>query len=162
MFTKLDSGTFWIVLSVLLALLLSLVPLPYWASWFRPEWLLLVVIYWAMALPHRVSIGSAWCLGLLLDALNGTLLGEHALAFSIVAYVTVKLHLRIRLFPLWQQALSVLGLVYLYQLVLFIIQGVIGQLPTTLWYWLPTLSSMLFWPWTYLMLRNLRRRFKIV
>ena len=70
------TGLFWISLSIIIALMLTILPLPLWAAWFRPEWLVLVAIYWSIALPHRFNIGVAWLLGLLLDALSGTILGD--------------------------------------------------------------------------------------
>ena len=154
-------GTFWILLSFLLAMILSLVPLPSWVEWFRPEWLLMVIIYWGVATPHRVSIGIAWVLGLLLDAFNGTLLGEHALAMVVITYIVVSQHRRIRVFPLWQQGIVVLLLTAVFQLIVFMVQGAIGQIPQTWLYWMPTLTSMMFWPWVYAVLREWRRRFKI-
>jgi rod shape-determining protein MreD len=154
-------GLWWVWLSFILALMLTILPLPAWAAWSRPEWLLLAVIYWALALPNRVSVGVAWVLGLLMDAINGSLLGEHALAFLMVVYITVKLHLRIRVFPLWQQAMMIATLVFCYQLIIFCIQGFAGKFPQTPIYWLPSLTSMLLWPWVFIVLRDWRRRFRI-
>lgn len=154
-------GMVWITLSIVLALMLTILPLPLWAAWFRPEWLVLVVVYWCIALPHRFNIGIAWCLGLLLDALSGTVLGEHALALTIVAYVAVRLHKRIRAANIWQQSITMCLLVALFQAIIFVIQAIIGQIPSNLLYWLPTFTSMLFWPWIFIILRDWRRRFKI-
>lgn len=154
-------GMWWVWASFVLGLILTILPLPSWVIWFRPEWLLLIVIYWSLALPHRVSVGVAWVLGLLYDAINGSLLGEHALAFMAVVYITVKLHLQIRMFPLWQQAMLVFGLVLWYQLLVFGMQGLAGNFPETLWYWLPAVTSMLLWPWIFIVLRDWRRRFHI-
>ena len=64
-------GIIIIGLTILIALILMLIPLPEWAHSLRPEWLVLVLIYWTMALPHRVGIGTAFCCGLLLDVLRG-------------------------------------------------------------------------------------------
>ena len=155
-------GIFWMIVSVMLALILTLLPLPIWADWWRPEWVPLVVIYWSLVLPHRFSVGFAWIIGLLLDAVGGTLLGEQALALAVVAYITVKLHRRIRVFPLWQQSVTVFGLIAIFESIIFLIQGLIGQLPELVHYWLPSVSSMLLWPWVLFALRNGRRRFQII
>ena len=108
-----------------------------------------------------MNIGIAWMLGLLLDAMSGTVLGEHALALATVAYIAVKLHKRVRTASIWQQSLTLLFLVGIFQTVIFIIQAIVGQTPTSFLYWLPTLTSMIFWPWVFIILRDWRRRFRI-
>jgi rod shape-determining protein MreD len=133
--------------SFLLAFILTLLPMPEWASWARPAWVLLVLIYWNLTLPHEVNIGTAWFLGLLLDVLNNTLLGEHALAMAIASYFVVKMHARIKMFPLVQQGLCVWLLVLLYQFIIYSIQGFINEVPQSKLYWLSSLISMLLWPW---------------
>lgn len=154
-------GIFWVTLSIMIALMLTILPLPLWAAWFRPEWLVLVVMYWIIALPNRLNLGVAWCLGLLLDALSGTILGEHAMAMIMVAYTAVKQHRRIRTANIWQQSFTMGMLIALFQAVIFLIQAIMGQVPSSPLYWLPTITSMLFWPWIFIILRDWRRRFKI-
>jgi rod shape-determining protein MreD len=150
-----------IIATFCVALLLTILPLPEWMVWFRPEWVALTMIYWCMALPQRVGVISGWGLGLLLDALKGAVLGQHALALAVIAYLTHKVHQQVRVYPMWQQALSVMGLLLLYQLLVMWVNGVIGVKSLTWLYWLPTLSSTLLWPWLYLILRDLRRHFGV-
>ncbi len=150
-----------IVISFVVAMMLTIVPLPDWFAAVRPEWVALVLIYWCMALPNRVGVGVGWTLGLLLDVLRAGLLGQHALTFAIIAYITLQLYQRIRVFPLWQQACSVLVLVFLHLILQLWITGISGD-TTHGWTWLlPALSSMLVWPILFLGLRNLRRRFRV-
>jgi len=152
----------WIIaLTFVIALMLTMLPLPDWAHVFRPEWVAMVLIYWVLALPERIGVGVGWVMGLLLDVVKGTLLGQHALALALVAYLTHHLHQRIRVFPLWQQALFVLMLVALDQMIVLWIKGIIGQSPETWLYWLPSLTSMLLWPWVFLILRDMRRKFQV-
>jgi rod shape-determining protein MreD len=99
-----------ILLSFLVAFLLMVLPLPEWARSFRPQWYTLVLIYWCMASPQRVGVGVGWLTGIIVDVLTGTLLGQHALSLSVIAYITQKLHQRLRLFPIWQQSLSIFSL----------------------------------------------------
>jgi rod shape-determining protein MreD len=150
-----------IVTVFLIALGLSVMPLPVWAQDFRPQWVTLALVYWCMALPQRVGVGSAWTLGVLEDVLTGTLLGQHALGLSLIAFLTLKLHLRVRIFPLWQQSLVVLSLLLVERLLALWVIGATGQPTPTLWYWMPTLVGMLLWPWVYIVLRDVRRRFKV-
>lgn len=155
-------GGWVILLSFIAAFLLNIIPLPLWADRFRPNWLALVLIYWCMALPHRVGVGTGWSLGLILDAARGTLLGQHALALAVIAFMTVRTHRRIRVFPLWQQALSVLFFLFVNQLMVFWINGVIGYPPNDAWYLAPAVGGMVFWPWVFIILRDLRRHFHVL
>jgi len=150
-----------IFISFALALLLTLLPLPEWAQIFRPEWVSLVLIYWCMALPSRISIGWAWTVGIMLDVALGNLLGLHALSLTIVAFLTIKLYQRIRVYPLGQQALAVLVLVAMSQLLILWILGIIGSTPGSWTYWLPSISSAIIWPWLFIVLRGARRHFRV-
>jgi rod shape-determining protein MreD len=144
------------------ALILTIMPVPSWAEPFRPDWAALTLIYWCMAMPQRVGVGTGWLLGLLVDILYGSLLGSHALAKSLIAYVTVKLHLQLRMFPRWQQAAAVLLLLVMNQVLVLWIRGAIGQAPETLFYWTASIVGMLVWPWLFVILRDVRRRGGIV
>jgi len=150
-----------IFISFALALLLTLLPLPEWAQILRPEWVTLVLIYWCMALPTRISIGWAWVAGIMLDVTLGNLLGLHALSLSIVAFLTIKLYQRIRVYPLGQQAFAVLILVAMSQLLTLWILGIIGSTPGSWTYWLPSLSSAILWPWLFVIMRGARRHFRV-
>ena len=155
------SGGGIIFVTFVIALVLTVFPLPDWLAFFRPEWAALFLIYWVIALPHRIGVGIGWLLGLFVDILRGAVFGQHAFALLIIAYLALKLHQRIRVYPLWQQSLSILVLVTLYQLLLLWTNGVIGK-PASDWtYWLPAFSSMLIWPAVYVVLRSLRRGFGV-
>lgn len=150
-----------IVASFALALVLTVVPLPDGVQHLRPPWATLVLVYWSIALPDRVGVGIAWGLGILLDVLTGTLLGQHALGLSVVAFVAVKLHQRIRLFPRWQQSLTVLIILLVDRLLALWVSGAAGDPPPSFWYWAPAVVGMLLWPWVFIILRELRRRFEV-
>jgi len=154
-------GGFLIFLTFITAFVLTIFPLPNWLNLLRPEWVAMTVIYWCIALPDRVGVIYAWIVGLLLDVLVGAVLGQHALALASVAYLSLRLHLRIRLFPLWQMALSVMLLVTLHQLITLWIKGYHGQGAQNWAYWLPSVSSMVLWPVVYSSLRFVRRTYRI-
>ena len=121
----------------------------------------MILIYWCMALPQRVGVGVGWSVGLCMDVLTATLLGQRALGLAVVAYLSLKLHQRIRVTPLWQQALTVLVLLLVYQMLALWVLGITGQRPNTWLYWGPSLVSMLLWPWVFIVLRDVRRRFQV-
>lgn len=155
------NGGVLIIGSFVLAIILHMLALPDWLQGLRPDWIVLVLIYWCIALPERVGIVSGWLAGLMLDVASGTLLGQNALALAIVAYLALRLHQRIRLFPVWQQSVSILLLVLLHLLLTLWIKGAIGQSAITWTYWLPALTSMLFWLLMFPGLRWLRRTYAI-
>jgi rod shape-determining protein MreD len=150
-----------IVFSFFVALLLTIMPLPEMARILRPDWVGLVLIYWCMAVPERVGVISGWFAGLLVDLLTGAVLGQHALALSVVAWLTLHFHQRMRLFPILQQATTVLVLLVLHQLIALWISRFTGR-PGAPWYfWAPSLLGMLLWPLVYSVLRGLRRSFSV-
>ena len=144
--------------SFLIAILLAVMPLPLWAEPFRPDWVGLVLIYWCMAAPERVGVGTGWAAGLILDLLYGSLLGLHALGKALIAFLTIKLHLKLRMFPRWQQAVAVMALLLLNQLLVLWIRGMLGKAPASISYWTPSVVGMVIWPWLFVILRDLRRR----
>lgn len=150
-----------IIVSFLLAFALLIVPLPESLRLLRPEWVTLVLIYWCMALPTRVGVGIGWFSGLLLDVARDALLGQYALALALVAFLTLHLHQRLRVFPLWQQALTVFVLVLLQSLLVMWVKGLTGQAPDFWKVLLPAFTSMLVWPPSYMLLRHLRRTYQV-
>lgn len=160
--TPQTNGTWVIVLSFLIAYLLAIVPFPDWAMYYRPQWVMLVLIYWVMALPYRIGIGSAWMAGMFTDILEGSLLGIHALTFAVLAYITLSLHQRLRLFSSLQQSGIVLALVGLVMTGTYWIKVMTDQTaPGGMLFLLGALSSAFVWPWLFLLLRQLRRGFDV-
>jgi len=153
------TGSTWAIgLSLIAALLFGLLPLPEWASVLRPPLLIMVLIYWGMAAPRRVGVGVAWLAGLANDLLQGALLGQHALAYALALFVVVKLHQRLRVYPLWQQSVLVLALLCLVQGIIFWINAIVGRPIAGIEQWLGVLLGAALWPWLFLALRALRRR----
>lgn len=145
-----------VIFSLLLAGVLAAVPLPEWANLVRPAWVPLVLIYWVIAMPHRIGVVSGWITGLMLDVLTGTVLGQNALALGLIAYIAYVLHMRIRVFPLWQQCLSILVLVGIYQLVSITVMRAVQITPWTFWYWVSVVMSAVVWPLVSMMMSYLR------
>ena len=148
-----------IVVSFLVACLLAIMPLPAWAMNYRPEWVPLVLIYWIMALPHRVGIGSAWLAGIMLDVLEGVMLGLNALGLVLIAYMTLSLHQRLRMFSALQQAGMVLALTGINLVLGHWLQIISGRtVASPLWFLLAALTSAMIWPYLFRLLRYLRRK----
>ena len=147
-----------IIVSMVIALLLAMAPMPGWADAFRPAWVVLTLIYWSMTFPGNYSVGAAWASGLVLDVAQGTLLGQHALALSFVIYVTVKFHLQLRQSPLLQLMATVFALLALYQFILFWINGVVGISVPASTYWGPVIAGTIVWPLVSALLMNVPQR----
>ena len=151
-----------IAASFVAALIFTALPMPDWAALWRPAWVALVLIYWCMALPSRAGVLVGWVVGLLLDVMTGTLVGQHALALAVTAYVAHQLHRRVRVLPIWQQGVTVFGLVFVFQALVLWINGIKGMPVSLQAYLTAPLTSMLLWPWVFVVLRDMRRRFQVI
>jgi rod shape-determining protein MreD len=148
-----------IILTIVFAFMLTIMPIPEWAMEFRPDWVTLVLIYWAMAMPEKVGVTIAWIVGLMLDVSHGSVMGQHALGLVIVIWIIHVQHQRLRVASLVQQAVVILFLLFLKQLLVLWVSGIMGRTPDSWLYFMPSLTGAIIWPWTYLVLRDLRRKF---
>jgi rod shape-determining protein MreD len=155
------NGRIIIYISLLLALVLTVMPLPAEVSHWRPAWVLLILLYWTLALPHRINVGHAWLFGLLQDVLLGAPLGINALSFSFASYIFALSFQRVRNFSVWQQSLLVGLVCTLHQLLRFWAAYLFDDIKLSHLILLPVISSMILWPWLFLLLRKIRRRFKV-
>ena len=152
------SGRLSVIVTIIIALMLMVVPLPDGAEPFRPDWITLTLIYWVMRMPRSWSVGSAWVVGIVLDVAQGTMLGQHALALTVVIFITVKFHLLMRVFPMQQLAATVFALLAMYQFLLFWANGVAGIDAPAISYWAPVLSGTFVWPFVFVLLRGVSSR----
>jgi rod shape-determining protein MreD len=152
----------WVVwFTFAVGLLLSISPLPQFMEIFRPLWLALLLAFWALALPHKIGMTTAWLLGLSEDVLYGTLLGQNALILTLITFLVLSLQQRLRMFPMWQQSLVILVVFGLAQLAQLWLSALTGNRQPTLALVLPALVSALMWPWVSYGLRGLRNRLSI-
>ncbi|MGI2170298.1 rod shape-determining protein MreD [Shewanella sp. MF05960] len=156
------SGRLVVWLTLFIGMMFQIMPLPSMVENWRPDWLLMVMVYWAMALPHRYSILTAWILGVMLDVLLGATLGIRSLALSLVIYIVVLICQRLRNYPRWQQSLVIASLICIYHALIFWVQFVVvGATPFDFNMFLPAVSSLFIWWWVFWVLRNIRRRYKV-
>jgi rod shape-determining protein MreD len=140
-----------IVLTLLAALILNFLPTSAW-PW-MPDWVALVVVFWSIREPRRVGMGSGFILGLAMDVADASLMGQHALAYVLMAYAASSLSRRILWFPLGQQALHVLPLLLLVQLVQFGVRAMPGVVLPGLSYFIgPIVGALLWLPLTFVLL----------
>ncbi|GHF82902.1 rod shape-determining protein MreD [Thalassotalea marina] len=150
-----------IIFTLLVALVATIMPLPLSVDAFRPDWVLVVLLYWSLALPSRVNVITAWFMGFLLDVLLGSILGIHAAAMALCVYIVVGNFQKIRNFSLWQQALIVGVVSALYHLLVFWSQRLLTDVVFLPSYLYPVLTTIVLWPWAFLLLRKIRRHFSI-
>lgn len=137
-----------IYLTLLAAYMLYLLPWAGFGLMLRPDFVLLVLLYWLLRAPHLCNVGTAWMLGMLIDLASGSLFGQNALAYAITAFAALVYQRRLVLFNSWQQAGYVLLLLTLTQVTLLIFKLFAGgELPG--WgYFLPSVSGVLLWQLT--------------
>jgi len=132
------------------------VPLPSFIDLMRPYWVALVIIYWGLETQDRISLGLAFTIGIALDLLSASSLGLHALSLVIITYLVTRFRARLRFFPPWQQALSVLALLMNDRIILLWIISLRGEPLPSLDFWLPPIAGTLVWPWLFLLLDRYR------
>ena len=149
-----------IVASFAGALVLAALPMAEWAAPWRPPWVAIVLLYWCFEAPERIGVLVGWCCGLLLDVLVGTLVGQHALGLAVVAWIGRRIYRRVRLLPFWQQGLSVFGVMVVEHLLVSWVAGLRGQPVDMLTHVSAPLAAAVTWPWIFLLLGSVRRRYQ--
>ncbi len=147
-----------IYLSLVVALILMILPLPDWVQIYRPNWVALVLIYWSMALPKRVGLWFAFFTGIILDTAQGTLLGQHTLALVVIIFANMNFYQRIRVLALAQQAIYVFALLLVNQGIVAWVEGIMGRPTPLLTFFGAPFIGMLIWPWVFVILRDIRRK----
>lgn len=152
-----EHGCIRIFVTLIFAMCLRIVPLPENLALLNPDWVLLVLIYWSLAVPERIGIGYAWIFGILTDVLMGRLFGQYALSYSIIIYLVLIWHRQLRQFPLPQQSVFIFGCLLISQTLLFWFENL--KMPAQLHgtFWLPVLTGTVSWFVIYYVMRLVRR-----
>ena len=153
--------TAWFVFIVLIGFILTILPLPEVVAWMRPQWVLLILLFWAISMPDYAGIGSAFIIGILMDLLTGTVLGQHAMFYCFFVYLALKFNQQVRSYPMVQQMVFV-GIITLFILIVqYFIQSFIGIKSISWSYWVPILSNSILWPWLCLLLQELTEHIEL-
>jgi len=135
-----------IVLTLIAALLLNLLP---WSGvwlWIKPDFVALTVLYWCIEQPRKIGFVAAWLLGLFMDVADGTLFGQHALAYTILAYAGIVLHRRVRMFALTPQVLHVIPLLLMNDLIVLAVRTLAGADFPGMHYFIGSFVAGALWP----------------
>jgi rod shape-determining protein MreD len=140
-----------IVLTLISALLLNLIPFGRLPG--IPDWVALVLAFWCVHQPLKVGMAAAFVLGLVMDVADASVMGQHALAYVLLAFAAAGLSRRVLWFPLSQQALQLLPLFLGTQLVMMVTRMLGGaEFPGVLWFLSSFTAALLWHPVTYLLL----------
>jgi len=145
------------VLTLLAGLIFMLLPVPDWLEQAWPYWVALVLAYWVLEGRFRIGLGHAFLVGLLVDVVSASLLGQHALGLVILTYLITQFRSRIRFFPPWQQALSILILLLNDRIITLWILLLVGERNFSIGFWIAPLIGALLWPWVFLLIDRIRR-----
>jgi rod shape-determining protein MreD len=159
------NGGWVIIASLVLAMILAVVHLPetwpQWLGWLRPGWILLVVFYWVMALPHRFGMISAWVTGMLVDVLYADPLGVNGFCLAALTFVTWSFYERFRMYSIPQQCVVVFVMVLGVDVLRMLVQAIARDGGFTWAVALPALTSTLVWPLVAVALGGVRRQFQV-
>ena len=137
------SPTF-IALSLIGASFLNILP---WGAWgWVPDFVALTLVFWSIYQPRKVGIGVAFIMGLVMDVHNASLLGENALAYTLLSYFAITIHRRVLWFKPTTQALHVLPLLIVMQIIQILIQLAVSSKEPGWSYFLQSLVAALIWP----------------
>ena len=150
---------FMVICTFLVALVMEITPWSAEFQAFRPSWLVLVLLYWVLALPNKISIGWSFVVGLIWDLSLGSILGVHALVLSIFAYLIASNHLVLRNLSIWLQSILVILSVVAIHIAIFLIELFMHSARFNPQELIGALISGILWPWVFLLLRTLRRKF---
>jgi rod shape-determining protein MreD len=155
-----SQGGWLILLSVLVALLLAIIHLPetwpQWLGWLRPAWVVMVLFFWVMELPHRVGLVSAWLTGILLDVLYADPLGLNGVILASVTYLGWRFYERFRMYSIVQQGGVVFFLVLAGEIIRLVVQDLVFDRGFSWGVLFPPLVSFLIWPFLHLLLSRLK------
>ncbi len=158
-------GGWVILLTLAFAMLLAVVHLPdgtpTWVGWLRPSWIVLVVFYWVMALPHRFGMITAWITGMLVDVLYADPLGVNGFCLAALTYVTWSFYERFRMYSVAQQGVVVFVMVLGTEFVRMCAQWLGRDGALTWWIVVPAIMSTIAWPLVALALRRIRIQFSV-
>lgn len=143
------------------AFLLQIIPLPGFVIWLRPSFVLLAILFWMFQAPGALSLTTVFFLGLLLDLLTGTLLGEHAFGLVALSYVALIWQRRWVTMPLVQQTSVIWVLVLLNKLCLALIQGFLGQWSANSLFWVASVIDAVLWIWIWLFFSEMVKKMRV-
>lgn len=142
-----------IVFTLIAAFVVNLLPWSGWLLAIKPDFVALVVLYWCVQQPRRVGFAAAWLFGLMMDVADGSLFGQHALAYSVLAFAGIVLHRRVLMFTMKDQILHVIPLLLANDLIVLAIRRIAGAEFPGFSYFAGSFIAGALWPVICLLLK---------
>lgn len=143
--------------SAFVALVLTVVQLPGWLFYFWPDWIAIVVAYWALVTPKRVGPFVGFVIGTLLEVLFVRKFGVLGFGLATLAFIVNATSQQLRALSIWQQMISMGVFISFFKLLTGWLSGLVSGFTITSEYWYSLLGSVLIWPFAYILLEELRR-----
>ena len=148
-----------ILITIILGLFLTLITLP--LGYYAPEWMLLVVIYWAIAMPSNNKMFLAFLTGIIIDIVFGQALGVSSLFYVALIYIFLRLYNSLRYMTIAQQAVVLFFFIFIKQHLLVWLYYIIDRNIDYQALLIGSITSAVVWPLIYYVLRFVRRKFHI-
>lgn len=154
---------FWwaMIFSAMVALALMIVPLPQWLFFFWPDWIVLIVVYWALYTPDRMGPLIGFIIGIFLEVLFVRQFGVESLGLATLALIVNNSNKQLFILSIWQQTIVVGLFVALFKLITGWLYGLVSDFTITLEYWYSIIGAMLVWPFMIILLNELRHKYRI-
>lgn len=140
-----------LLLAFIVALVFSILPMPQFVSAFRPPWILLLVLYIEYFIPGKFHITTLFLVGLVLDVLQSTVIGEHSLALLLVTWIASTRSRRFQFFSMMQQIILIGIFCFLYQAIITGSHALLDFNYSLITPFASALLSMFIWPWIRLL-----------
>lgn len=143
-------------LSILLGFFFMILPMPDWMSAMMPFLLALVMVFWVLETPQKMSLGRVFAIGVLLDIASMSTLGEHAFRLLIICGIVHQFRSQFRFYPIWQQAVFIMAILFIDQIVLWLLNQLQNAPSPGIESLASPIFALLLWPWLYMLLDNWR------
>lgn len=150
-----------VLLSSFFALVLTVVQLPQWLFYFWPDWIALIIVYWALMVPHRIGPLIGFIIGTLLEVLFVRKFGVLGFGLATLAFIVNTTHRQLRALSVWQQMVLVGLFIAIFKLLTGWLYGLVSDFTITSEYWYSILGGLLVWPFIFILLEELRRKFRV-
>ena len=147
--------------SLVVALVLMVVQLPDWLYNFWPDWVALVLIYWALAVPSRIGPFMGFVIGTILEVMLVRKFGVLGLGFAVLAFIANSANQQLRMMTLWQQTLLIALFMLAFKIITGWLYGIVSDFTISREYWFSLLGNMFVWPFLFILMEEIRRALRI-
>lgn len=151
-----------IVITFLVGFILTVLPLPVFLQKMSPNWILLILLYWVFIDKNHVGLGVSWLVGLITDLLTHSLLGQHALVFTLIVFLVSRFMPRMHVLPLWQQSIYIFFIGLLNLILQSVVLSYSGGKISFAMIVLPALTNIIVWPIILGLINMGQFRFRVI